>query len=96
MTRKRWTVEEKLEVVLALVAGQEPGAEVCRRYGCSLSQAQRWREQAEAGMRKALADQRYRRNRDPKDVRIAELEQALGRATLQVEGLKKTLGVEFR
>jgi len=92
MSRKQWNSKEKLEVVRALLSGKESAAEICRRHGCALTQAQKWREEAERGMLAALADKRFRANRDPREVRIAELERALGRYAAANSSLKKMLG----
>lgn len=96
MSRKQWSPKEKLEVVRALLSGKESAAEICRRHGCALTQAQKWREEAERGMLAALADKRLKSSRDPKEDRIASLERALGRFASANESLKKMLGEDDR
>ncbi len=94
MPRKHWSAETKLEIVRAVLGREESVGAVCRRYGCSLRQAQRWLREAEAGMRAALRDKRFKSHRDPEQQHIAELERALGRKEMQIVGLKKTLGLD--
>jgi len=45
MPQRRWTTEEKLEVALAVIRGQESVSQICRRYGVSETAVYRWRDQ---------------------------------------------------
>lgn len=94
MPRRQWSTETKVEIVRAVLARRESVGEICRRYGCSLNQAQRWVKEAEAGIRRALVDKRLQSSRDPERARIADLERALGRKEMELAGLKKTLGLD--
>ena len=38
MSRRSWTVEEKLSVVLEMVKGQESITSLCHRHGVAMSQ----------------------------------------------------------
>ena len=44
MSRRTWTVEEKLSVVLEMVKGQESVTSLCYRHGVAMSQVYRWRD----------------------------------------------------
>ena len=39
MSRRTWTVEEKLSMVLEMVKGQESITSLCHRHGVAMSQA---------------------------------------------------------
>lgn len=94
MPRRQWSTKTKVEIVRAVLARRESVGEICRRYGCSLNQAQRWVKEAEAGIRRALVDKRLQISRDPERARIAKLERALGRKEMELAGLKKALGLD--
>lgn len=89
-SRRKFTPQQKLEIVLASLKGNVTKAELCRQYQISDSLLARWREQlAEA----ALA--RYARKGETVDAdaqhRIAQLERALGRKTYELEIAGKAL-----
>ena len=44
MSRRTWTVEEKLSMVLEMVKGHEAITSLCHRHGVAMSQAYRWRD----------------------------------------------------
>jgi transposase-like protein len=50
MGQSGWSAEQKLEIVLAVLRGQEPMTQLCRRHGVSETAVYRWRDQfVEAG-----------------------------------------------
>jgi len=55
MGQSRWSIEQKLEIALALIRGQEPVTQLCRRYGVSETAAYRWRDQFIEGGRAGLS-----------------------------------------
>ena len=84
--RRRFTPEFQAQVVLEVLTGVQSPAEVCRRQALSPNLLTTW---------KATVLQRLHtlfqgdEQRDEDQARIAELEQLLGRATRQIEILKK-------
>ena len=55
MGQSRWSSEQKLEIVLAVLRGQEPLTQLCRRHGVSETAAYRWRDQFLEGGRAGLS-----------------------------------------
>src|SRR3979409_543218 len=84
--RRRFTPEFKSNVVLCVLSGAQSPAEACRKHALSPNLL---------GLRKATFLERAHTLFQPDDQRaedqagIAELEQLLGRATRQIENLKK-------
>jgi transposase len=84
--RRRFTPEFKAELVLEILSGAQSPAEACRRHALSPNLLGLW---------KATFLERAHTLFQPDDqraedqARIAELEQLLGRATRQIEILKK-------
>lgn len=92
MTPRKFSPEFKKRVVLEFEAGEKKSAQLCREYQICDSLLRRWvtqyREQGDAAWRKE--DPRSQELLDAQK-RIAELEAALGRATLEVDFLKRCL-----
>jgi transposase len=55
MGQPRWSVEQKVEIVLTVIRGQEPVTQLCRRYGVSETAVYRWRDQFLEGGRAGLS-----------------------------------------
>ena len=92
-TRKyrKFTPQQKLELVLASWRGERTIAELCRAHDLSESLLRRWREQVlEAGAERfAAGEQRSEASEQRR--KIAELERALGRKTYELEIAGKLL-----
>jgi transposase len=82
---RRFTAQQKLELVMAGWRGERSSAELCRRHDISEGLLRRWRERAlEAGIgRFAAGGQRWQGAGQRR--RIAELERALGREIYELE-----------
>lgn len=90
-TRRDWTVEQKLAIVLeGLTSGNV--AAVCRTHQLSPTAFHRWREEALEGARRALRDKRTPTNRDPQAEEIRTLRELVGKQTLILELQKKVWG----
>src|SRR3954469_13550909 len=92
-TRKyrKFTPQQKLELVMASWRGERSIAELCREHEISESLLRRWREQAlEAGMERFAAGEQRSQGAEQRR-RIAELERALGRKTYELEIAGKLL-----
>lgn len=91
MTKKRWTVEDKVKIVMESLTTTASTADICRKYGLSLNTFYPWREKfleggktALAGSPSARAAKTLRRENDT-------LKTLVGEITLANDVLKKTL-----
>ena len=89
---RKFTAQQKLELVMASLRGERSIAELCREHQISESLLRRWHDVAldAAGERVAGGQDRSRASEQRR--RIAELERALGRKTYEAE----ILGNGFR
>lgn len=58
MTAKKWTADQKLEVVLAGLRNEGSTAVLCRRYGVSHSTFNKWRRLFIQGLEETLVGTR--------------------------------------
>jgi transposase len=94
VTKRSFSREFKLHVVRQLVSGEKRFAQLCREHNLCQSLRRRWREQYDQWGENAWLDQDADRRVDPEaQTRIAALEAALGRATLENEFLRHALQV---
>lgn len=84
--RRRFTPEFKARLVLDVLTGVRSQAEVCREHNLSPNLLANWKTTFLERAHTAFAPETAR---DAESSRIAELEQALGRMTLENEILKK-------
>ena len=84
--RRRFTPEFKAQVVLNVLSGQQSPAEACRKHALSPNLLATWKATVLQGLPSLFQGDGQR---DEDQARIAELEQWLGRATRQIEILKK-------
>ncbi len=90
-TRRDWTADEKLNIVLeAIKTGNV--SEVCRRHQLSPTLFQRWREEALAGAKQGLLDKRKPANRDPVKEEVRKLQEMVGKQAMVLDAQKKLLG----
>ncbi len=86
-TRKyrKFTAQQKLELVLASLRGQMSVAEICREHGISETLLRRWRDQLlEAGVERFQGKEERAGEKDLRR-KIRELERALGRKVYELE-----------
>ena len=89
---RKFTAQQKAELVLASFRGERSIAEICREHDISETLLRRWRDQMieagleryQAGQDRSLAAEQRRR--------IAQLERALGKKTYELEVAGKLLG----
>jgi transposase len=89
---RKFTAQQKLELVMASLRGERSIAELCREHQISESLLQRWRDVALEAASERLAGGQDRSQASEQRRRIAELERALGRKTYEAE----ILGNGFR
>ena len=99
MAYRKFKPEFKRRVVEEWVSGGKRMAEVCRKYKLSDSLVRRWRKEYERkGPGAWEAGNDSNGELTAAEQRIAELEAALGRATMEVDFLKRALrraGIPF-
>jgi transposase len=86
-TRKyrKFTAQQKSELVLASLRGQKTIAELCREHEISETLLRRWREQFLVAGAERLSGKAERTEADELRRQVRQLERALGRKTLEVE-----------
>src|SRR5512132_3461472 len=89
---RKFTAQQKLELVMASLRGERSIAELCREHQISESLLRRWRDVALEAAGERLAGTQERSVQSQQRRRIAELERALGRKTYEAE----ILGNGFR
>ena len=94
-TRRRFSSEEKIRIVLEGIRGEQSVAELCRREGIAANLYYRWsKDFLEAGKKQLAGDTvREATSTEVKDLRHenSELKQALAEVTLHNRVLKKNL-----
>jgi transposase len=88
MGKRTFSREFKLQVVRQLVSGEKRFAQLCREHGLCQTLLRRWREQYEQRGENAWLDADAAAVEPDATARIAALEAALGRATLENEFLR--------
>lgn len=89
--RRRFTASFKAEVVLELLSGHKTMAEMARQHGIKPEIIARWRRQFLENA--ASVFERTPTTHNDAEARIAELERALGKKTLELEVAKKASSI---
>src|SRR3954453_6738213 len=86
-TRKyrKFSAQQKTEIVLASLRGPKSVAELCREHEISDSLLRKWRDQFLAAGAERLQGKSERTEVDELRARVSKLERALGRKTMEVE-----------
>ena len=86
-TRKyrKFSAQQKTEIVLASLRGPKSMAELCREHEIADSLLRKWREQFLAAGAERLQGKSERTEADELRGQVARLERALGRKTMEVE-----------
>jgi transposase len=82
---RKFTAQQKTEIVLASLRGQKSLAELCREHEIADSLLRKWREQFLAAGAERLQGKAERTEADELRRQVARLERALGRKTMEVE-----------
>ena len=83
---RSFSAEFKAEIVLSLLSGQKSAAQICREHELSPNLLATWKEAFLQNAKNAFASPKQQ---SADAGRIAELERALGQATLENQILKK-------
>src|SRR3954454_15576995 len=86
-TRKyrRFSAQQKTEIVLASLRGPKTIAQLCREHEISESLLRKWRDQFLVAGAERLQGKAERTEIDELRGQVAKLERALGRKTMEVE-----------
>ena len=82
---RKFTTQQKSELVLASLRGPKSIAELCREHDISETLLRRWREQFLAGGADRLSGKTERTEAEELRRQVARLERALGKKTLELE-----------
>jgi len=91
MSKNSWSTEEKYSIVLESLKGTESIQKICNKYGISQTTFYKWRDKFLEGAKHNLTSNSQRDTSDPDRARIEELEKLVGKKSLEIEILKKTL-----
>lgn len=96
-TRKYFTAERKIEIVLEGLRGEIPTTELCRREGISPANYYKWSKAfLEAGKNGLTMDTKRSATTDEvRDLKLenTDLKQVVAELTLEVQRRKKSLGL---
>ena len=84
-TYRKFTAQQKTEIVLASLRGPKSMAELCREHDIAESLLRKWRERFLAAGAERLQGKSERTEADELRRQISRLERALGRKTMEVE-----------
>ena len=85
--RRRFTPEFKAKVVLEVLSGESPQAELCRRHNLNEDQLLKWKQQFLENVA-SLFESNDKPSKNATE-RIAHLEQLVGRLTVELDIHKK-------
>jgi transposase len=92
MKRRKWTPEEKMNIVLAGLKGDVSIAELCRQYNISQTLYYRWKDTfLQRGLEGLAGKRSPDKEREQLLAKTAEYEQLIGKLTVKLAQLKKTL-----
>lgn len=86
--KKKYTAEEKLAVVMAMLKGQKTVVQICKEYGIGDAMAYRWRDEALEAMKQGLTDKRASRHKTP-DAERERLLKLIGQQAVIIDYQKK-------
>jgi transposase-like protein len=84
--RRKFSTEFKTQVVLQLISGEKSLAEVCREQQLTAQMVGNWKQQFLAHANRAFESEA---SNSAEQARIAELEQMVGKLTMQLEIAKQ-------
>jgi transposase len=94
-SRRKWTAERKLKLVVESWQSDQKLAELCRREGLSPTQLYQWRKQLQKSAEAVFARKNGGRGEDPRLARLAEenarMKNVVAEITAENLELKKTL-----
>jgi transposase-like protein len=96
MSRRRWTPEEKIRIVLELLTTNIGIAELCRKHAVTPALFYHWREKFIEGGKQALANSKRNSGGGVLQAENQRLKQLIGELTIANDAFKKILEGERR
>lgn len=90
--RKHYTAEFKAKVAIEAIAGHKTVNEIASNYGVHPTQVANWKTEVLKRLPQVLSNGNHTKDNDA-DQTIARLYQQIGQLTMEVEYLKKKLGL---
>ncbi len=88
MGYKKWTIEEKMSVVMEMFRQERPVTQICKSYGISDALAYKWRDEALAAMQERLSGKIKGGDRSSQG-EVERLLKMVGRQAYAIECQKK-------
>lgn len=92
LSKRRHTPAFKAQVVLELLRADEAVSQICSRHALHPTQAGRWKQEAIAGLPQLFSNQAVK-ELQRKDEFIEELYKQIGQLKVELEWLKKKMGI---
>ena len=90
MKEPKWTIEEKLGIVLEGLKGQRQISEICREHKVSQTQYYKWRDRFLEGGKKGLEGKINSSGDSDLRQEVERLQRLVGKQAMQIDILKKT------
>ena len=96
-TRRKFTADEKIRIVLEALRGEVPISEICRREGIAVSMYYKWSKEFLQAGKNGLTKETLRDATSDKVKKLKsenqQLKESLAEAILEVQRYKKSLGM---
>ncbi|MBU0672914.1 MAG: transposase [Candidatus Margulisbacteria bacterium] len=89
MTHRKWTVEEKMSVVMEMFQKERPVTQICKSYGINDAQAYKWRDEALAAMQERLSGRKKGKGNGSCQGEVERLLKLVGQQAYAIECQKK-------
>jgi transposase len=89
MTRRKWTAEEKMSVVMEMFRQERPVTQICKSYGISEGLAYKWRDEALAAMQERLSARKNSNGSHSNQREVERLLKLVGQQAYAIECQKK-------
>lgn len=91
MPKSNWSINDKYSIVLESLKGDTSIQAVCNKYGISQTTYYKWRDKFLEGAKQQLENGSSNKKSSSDQAHVEELEKLLGKKSLEIEILKKTL-----
>ena len=91
MHKSKWSVNDKYAIVIESLKTDTSIQTICNKYGISQTTYYKWRDKFLEGAKENLGNRAGTNKSSTEQLRIEELEKLVGKKSLEIEILKKTL-----